>query len=193
MRPVRFLTGVLCAGSLLVLLWGVLPDPGAARILAQNNLPPAVQAATSAASLRLVITTPIFLRAGDWGWVHMEASLDPQQPLPAASSAQALARLELVGMEIKPGSEILQKVSGGSLAFAWQVRSSEAGDAQGTLWFGVQPEPGARQEMLAAPQVLITTRSLFGLDGPAARLSGGLGFVLAAGLWLAAGRKAKNG
>lgn len=95
----------------------------------------------------------------------------------------AEARLDLAGVEVKPGGEVNAPLEQGqSVTFFWSVRPAEAGTFRGTVWLYLlfTPKAGGEETRLpvSAQWIEINSTSLFGLGGGAARTLGAIGSVV---------------
>lgn len=127
----------------------------------------------------LSLEAPAWVRLGQAGTVRLRVfPASPRQqmssspmPIPNNSLVNPLieARLELPGGLVDPnGSQISPLTSGGSLAFEWNVCSTDPGELDGTLWVYQDTPPGmdgsANQRALAAFPLTVKTLSLAGMS-----------------------------
>ena len=95
----------------------------------------------------------------------------------------AQARLDLSGMEYRPGGEISEALlPGRPVRFIWSVRPAEAGVYRGTIWLYMLfiPRSGGEEtrSVISAQTIEIKAVNFLGLGGNSARIVGSLGVVL---------------
>jgi hypothetical protein len=103
----------------------------------------------------------------------------------ATHSVLAEARLDLAGVEIRPGDVISEPLlPGQSVTFYWSVRPGSQGTFRGTAWLFLHfIDKSTKEESripLSAQTVEIATAELFGLGGSLARTAGSVGSVVGA-------------
>lgn len=97
----------------------------------------------------------------------------------------AEARLDLAGVDVRPGEVISEPVEPGqSVTFYWSVQPAGSGTFRGTAWLFLRfIDRSTREESripLSAQTVEISTSDLFGLSGGLARTAGSIGSVVGA-------------
>jgi hypothetical protein len=97
----------------------------------------------------------------------------------------AEARLDLAGVDIRPGDIISEPLlPGESVTFYWSVHLSSPGTYRGTAWLFLRFVDKVTKEesrkALSAQTVQISTADLFGINGNLARMAGGLGSIVGA-------------
>jgi hypothetical protein len=101
----------------------------------------------------------------------------------------AAARLDMAGVEVKPGEEVSEPLlPGQSVTFFWSVRPTSSGTYRGTAWLFLRFIDKATKEesrkAVAAQTVEITATDFLGFNGNLARMAGGVGSVVGAILGL---------
>lgn len=97
----------------------------------------------------------------------------------------AEARLDLAGLEIRPGDVISEPLlPGESTTFYWSVRPDSPGTFRGTAWLFLRfIDKATGQETrkaISAQTVTVEGTSLLGLNGNVARTAGGVGSIVGA-------------
>ncbi len=97
----------------------------------------------------------------------------------------AEARLDLAGVDVRPGGEISEPLlPGQSATFYWSVHPSSAGTYRGTAWLFLRFIDKATKEEsripISAQNVEISTSEVLGMGGSLARTVGGVGSVVGA-------------
>ena len=188
------LTPILLAGilvlliSLAMLAWGIWPVGRSTR-QAALRLP-------GGGVYTLELTWPAWMRARDAGVVRLvlmaEQGNEPGDDLASALGAAnrlAESRLEAAGLKSVPLGEIMEPLLPGKQAiFYWSVLPEQRGEIEAVVWVSLRTqaaesgEAGSQailqSQLLTAQKIPIRTIDLFGLDGRAARLSGGVGVII---------------
>ncbi len=175
---------------------GGAPEPTQAPVVA-----PAIPE-----SRRLTLEYPSHIRMGDSDVVRLTLEVDMRGNItPTAQfagntvtgttvqvpnlyethSVIAEARLDLAGMEIRPGDVISEPLlPGQSVTFYWSVRPEGQGTYRGTAWLFLRFIDKATKEEsripLSAQTVEISTADLFGMSGGLARTAGSVGSAIGA-------------
>jgi hypothetical protein len=144
----------------------------------------------------LELTWPAWMRARDAGVVRLvlmaEQENEPEDDLAGALGAAnrlAESRLEAAGLMSVPAGEVMEPLPLGKRAiFYWSVLPEQRGEIEAVVWVSLRSpaaesgEAGSQtmqqSQLLTAQKIPIRTIDLFGLDGRAARLSGGVGVLL---------------
>jgi len=100
-------------------------------------------------------------------------------------SVIAEARLDLAGVDIRPGEVVSESLQPGqSVTFYWSVHPADPGTYRGTAWLFLRfIDKSTKEENripLSAQTVQISTSELFGLSGGLARTAGSVGSVVGA-------------
>ncbi len=103
----------------------------------------------------------------------------------ATHNVIAEARLDLAGVDVRPGAEISQPLlQGQSATFYWSVHPSNPGTYRGTAWLFLRFIDKATKEEsripISAQTVEISTSEVLGMGGSLARTVGGVGSVVGA-------------
>ncbi len=103
----------------------------------------------------------------------------------ATHSVIAEARLDLAGVDIRPGDVISEPLlPAQSVTFYWSVRPESQGTFRGTAWLFLRfIDKSTKEESripLSAQTVEISTADLFGMSGGLARTAGSVGSVVGA-------------
>jgi hypothetical protein len=202
---------LLCAISLLVLVWGFWPMPDQSRslLIAQAEMLPPGLAANVTGDLPaiaqphlLLLEWPAVIRSGDLASIRLEFSpVDqvslPSQALPGTSAAYTIlaeARLELPAISHIPMGDVSQGLlPGRPVMFIWDLRPNQSGEANGTVWLHLrfQPSDGRPdiRQVLSAQRIEIQVIDLLGLSGPWSRAVGSAGLVVGVvialdGVWI---------
>ena len=101
----------------------------------------------------------------------------------------AEARLDLAGVDIRPGEEVSEQLlPGQSVTFYWSVHPGSSGEFRGTVWLFLRFINKATKEesriAVSAQSVDISTSQVLGMGGGVARAVGGVGSVVGAVLGL---------
>lgn len=97
----------------------------------------------------------------------------------------AEARLDLAGVDIRPGDVISEPLSPGqSVTFYWSIHPAEAGTYRGTAWLFLRfIDKTTKEESripLSAQTLQIATSDFLGMSGGVARTAGSVGSVVGA-------------
>ena len=188
------LTPILLAGilvlliSLAMLAWGIWPVGRSTRQEALR-LP-------GGGVYNLELTWPAWMRARDPGVTRLvlmaeqenEPGDDPDGVL-SGNNRLVESRLEAAGLKSVPAGEIMEPLPPGRRAiFYWSVLPEQRGEIEAVVWVSLRSQAaesgGAgsqaiqQSQLLTAQKIPIRTIDLFGLDGRAARLSGGVGVII---------------
>ncbi len=92
----------------------------------------------------------------------------------------AEARLDLAGVDIRPGDDISEPLLPGQpVTFYWSVHPAEPGTYRGTVWLFLRFIDKATQaesrSAISAQTLQISTTDFLGLNGGLARIAGGVG------------------
>ncbi len=135
---------------------------------------------------QLNLTYPEGIRLGEV--TEFVLSLEGREATGLPSTAQAEARLELTGVDIEPGSRLIQTVSPGRpVTFRWQVKPYEVGISEGMLWFYWTTSANNQEQRLPvlARPVQINVGGFLGWPVWVGQLTGlGLGVVGGILLWV---------
>jgi len=98
-------------------------------------------------------------------------------------NVMAEARLDMVGLEIKPTQDVAEPLRPGSpVYFSWSVRADDVGTYRGTVWLHLHFIPldgGQDSRMVLSAQLLkIDAVNFLGLGGAPARILGGFGTLV---------------
>lgn len=190
-------TPAAAATSILLQPSATAPSPGE---------PAATLAPAIPESRRVTLEYPSHIRAGDSDVVRLTLEIDTLGNItPTAEIAGnkvvgktvqvpnlyethaviAEARLDLAGVDIRPGEVVSEPLSPGqSVTFYWSIRPAEAGTYRGTAWLFLRFIDKTTQEEsripLSAQTVQISTSDFLGLSGGVARTAGSVGSVVGA-------------
>jgi len=188
------LTPTLLAGilvlliSLAMLAWGTWPVGRSTR-QAALRLP-------GGGVYNLELTWPAWMRARDAGVVRLvlraeqeNESGDDLAGALGAANRLVESRLEAAGLMSVPAGEVIEPLLPGKRAiFYWSVLPEQRGEIEAVIWVNLRSPAAESGEagsqaiqqslLLTAQKIPIRTFDLFGLDGRAARLSGGVGVFI---------------
>lgn len=97
-------------------------------------------------------------------------------------------RVEIQGVQIEPGEELIQPVrSGQNLTFKWQIAPYQSGDIEGELWIYLKILSADRGDVNRLPISIQSFHTqavdLLGLTGQTARIFGIMGICIALIMW----------
>ena len=157
-------------------------------------------------SRRLTLEYPPKIRTGDSDVIRLTLEVDTLGNLTPTAEIQgnlitgqviqipdlydtqnviAEARVDLAGVEVRPGEEISEPLlPGQSVTFYWSIRPDTSGTFRGTAWFllrFVDKVSGFETEKaISAQPVQIEATNFLGLNGSIARTAGGIGSLIGA-------------
>ncbi len=107
-----------------------------------------------------------------------------QLPLNTSNHVLAETRIELPGVILDPGEELIQPlIFGKSLSFTWWITPKDSGNVEGEIWFYIKNISQDQNEAVRQPISVINihTRSvdLLGMNGQTARIFGIIGVCIA--------------
>lgn len=186
----------------------LLPETAAAPSSIPTTLPTALPAIPE--TRRLSLEWPPVVKAGDSDRVILSLVVDSQGYLTPTLTSEghaihgavvyvpnlydthdikAEARLDIAGVEVKPGNELQEQLfPGETVTFYWSVRPEKVGDYQGSLALHLRfvPHDGSAEsrKLVATQPVDIRAVNFLGLGGLSARLVGGVGTLVGSVLGL---------
>jgi hypothetical protein len=97
-------------------------------------------------------------------------------------------RVEIPGVQIRPGEELIQPLkSGEKLTFNWQITPKESGEIEGEIWLYLNVISKDRVDDIRHPVSILSIHSrsidFFGLTGQTVRIFGIIGICIALVLW----------
>lgn len=164
----------------------VVPTPGA---LGQGSPPQPMLLEQR----HLLLEWPKTIRVKDNDGIVLSILMDPMGNLPTASpdlfathNIMAVARLEMIGVDAY-GEEIREPMTPGRpVNFRWSIQANKAGLYRGVVWLRLElvPKNGGPidEQLLLARPIEVQAVTVLGLPGDLARILGGLGILLSAGL-----------
>lgn len=179
----------------------------------EQGIPPSAPTAPPAAipeTRRLTLEYPPHIRAGDSDVVRLTLEVNAlggivptaeiQGNLVTGQTVQipnlydthnviAEARLDLAGVDIRPGDDISEPLlPGQSVTFYWSVHLAQPGTYRGTVWlflrFIDKVTQAESRDAISAQTLQISTTDFLGLNGGLARIAGGVGSFFGAVLGL---------
>ena len=189
------------AGVLPTLPVTVQPSGGDQATAAPPAPPPAIPE-----SRRVTLEYPPSIRQGDSDVVRLTLEVDSLGNITPTAETQgntvkgqtvqipnlyethnviAEARLDLAGVDVRPGDVVTEPVLPGQAAtFYWSVHPSASGTYRGTAWLFLRFINKATEEEshipISAQNVEISTSEVLGMGGSLARTAGGVGSVVGA-------------
>jgi hypothetical protein len=182
--------------SIIFLIWSVYPLPLERRILRVPGIG------------QLNLTWPSQIRKGDVGSLRLEFDsaelgiggidvIDNEtskfgviHQLSFSSSDHTLVetRLELPGLQIGPGEELIQPIRiGEKITFNWQIKSDESGEIDGELWIYLKTLSESGGEVHRLPISVLNFKlqfiDLFGMTRRMTRIIGIIGISFALIMW----------
>ncbi|PWH19627.1 MAG: hypothetical protein DDG59_02505 [Anaerolineae bacterium] len=157
---------------------------------------------------QLTLEWPATIRVGERASIALTLQADSQgsltptfsSPQQATSGDQAIysalyethfvfaeGQLDISGLDLAPKSQIIEALQPAqSVKFVWSVRPNQSGNHQGIVWLHliVKPKDGSEEQrlLLSAQRINLQATTLLGLNGPAVRWMGAIGFLI--GVWL---------
>ena len=182
--------------SLIFLIWSVYPLPQERRTLRVPDIG------------QLNLTWPSQIRKSDIGILRLEfdsaemgtdgsTSMESEKSrfgdnhqfsLTSSDNTLLETRVELPGVQIRPGEELIQPLRvGEKLSFNWQITNNESGEVDGELWIYLKTLSEDRGDVHRVPISILNFRTqsitLFGMTGRMARIIGIIGISFALIMW----------
>ena len=111
-----------------------------------------------------------------------------QFPLHSTDHILLETRVELPGVLIQPGEELIQPLqSGKELSFNWQFTPYESGEIEGEIWIYLnmlsEDQGDDSRYPISILSIHVLSMDLFGMTGQTARIFGIMGICIALILW----------
>ncbi|MBE9474246.1 MAG: hypothetical protein IMY85_05090 [Chloroflexi bacterium] len=111
-----------------------------------------------------------------------------QFPLHSTDHILLETRVELPGVLIQPGEELIQPLqSGEKLTFNWQFTPFESGEIEGEIWIYLnilsEDQSNDSRHPISILSIHVLSIDLFGMTGRTARILGIMGVCIALVLW----------
>lgn len=187
---------IIFTGSLIILVWGYYP----ALVDTQKLRVPGVG--------QQILTWTSRIRTGETGSLKLDFNSAElgiggiaasgantnnfenirQFPLHSTDHILLETRVELPGVLINPGEELIQPLRPGKeLSFNWQFTPYESGEIEGEIWIYLnmlsEDQSDDSRHPISILSIHVLSIDLFGMTGQTARIFGIMGICIALILW----------